>query len=126
MNILFVYGTLRKGESGSGLLKNSEFIGFDRVKGFIMLDFGDYPMIFESGNDYHIKVEIYRVDEYTLEQIDLFEEYYGDGSAGNLYTRKTVESLSGKWGFIYIGENIDLYRNISIIVSGDWLNKTYK
>lgn len=123
MNTLFVYWTLRKDCPGSRLLKNSEFIGFDRIQGFIMLDFGDYPMILESSDDYTIKVEIYLVDEYTLEQIDLFEEYYGDGHADNLYIRKAAVSLTGIRGFIYTGENPDKYRNAGIIVSGDWLNK---
>jgi gamma-glutamylcyclotransferase (GGCT)/AIG2-like uncharacterized protein YtfP len=89
-----------------------------------MLDFGGYPMIFESGNDNLIKVEIYRVDDYTLKQIDRLEEYYSEGSADNLYSRQTVESLSGIRGFIYTGGNIYDNKNSDIIESGDWLDKS--
>jgi len=123
MNTIFVYGTLRKKQTNSSYLKKTEFIGFDRVKGFIMLDFGDYPMIFESGNDNIIKVEIYRIDDYTLKQIDQLEEYYGEGSIDNLYSRLPVESLSGIKGFIYTGGNVNDYKNLDIIESGDWLDR---
>lgn len=123
MHTIFVYGTLRKNQSNSSYLKKSEFIGFDWINGFIMLDFGSYPMIFESEKDNMIKVEIYRVADYTLEQIDRLEEYYGEGSIDNLYSRQQVESLSGIRGFIYTGGNLNDYKKSDIIMSGDWLDR---
>lgn len=124
MHKIFVYGTLRKNQANSAYLKKAEFVGFDYIKGYIMLDFDDYPMIFESGNDNIIKVEIYIIDDYTLEKIDCLEEYYGEGCIDNLYSRQTVESLSGIRGFIYTGGNVNDYKNTDIIESGDWLDRT--
>lgn len=120
---LFVYGTLRRNCPGHSYLKNSEFIGYDYIKGFIMLDFGDYPMIFESVPENSVAVEIYKVDEYTLYEIDRFEEYYGYGNPENLYSRTVVVSASGYSGYIYTGVSAFKERAMGVIGTGDWVLK---
>jgi len=126
MHRLFVYGTLRKNQNNNYYLKNSRFEGLDSIKGFIMLDFGDYPMIFEAGAEDIIIVEIFEVDEYTLKRIDILEGYKGDFNINNLYSRKIVESMSGLSGYIYTIESPDKFPGLNIIKSGDWLSKSHK
>jgi len=124
MNTLFVYGTLRREESNCCFLKKSEFIGIDYVKGFIMLDFGDYPMIFKSGNEDVITVEIYKIDDYTLHQIDIFEEYSGIYDDNNLYFREAVKNISGVTGFIYTGNAKKKFTGGQLVESGDWTKRS--
>lgn len=59
-----------------------------------MLDFSDYPMIFESGNEAVIIVEIYSKDEYILKQVSILEGYSGEYNKDNLYSVQTVKIFS--------------------------------
>lgn len=126
MYTLFAYGTLRKSQSNSHFLTHSEFKGLDTVNGFIMLDFGGYPVIFESKVEDSIIVEIYEIDDYTLSQIDALEEYSEESSDENLYFRTIVKSRSGMRGNIYYGKNLEKYMNFKVIESGDWLDRIHK
>ncbi len=123
MNTVFVYGTLRKDEINHDLVKNFQLIDVDSVEGFIMLDFGDYPVIFESSSRENVFVEIYSVDNYTLKMIDLLEEYHGESHCCNLYNRLIVKSGKGYYGFIYAGTSIEKFPGAVLIPSGDWKSR---
>lgn len=122
---VFVYGTLRRGESNSSLLDNSEYIGTDRVNGFILRNLGEYPMAFErSGDKSEIIIEIYKIDEITLHQLDMLEEYI-EGHESSLYHRKKVLSISGLSGYIYFGKDENKYLSYDVIPGGDWKKSDY-
>lgn len=119
---VFVYGTLRKGEIYSSLLEKAEYTAADMVKGFILRDLGEYPMAFERGDDSLIAIEIYKIDQFTLHQLDILEGYI-EGDESSLYHRKTVQSISGKSGYIYYGKDEKKYLSYDIIPCGDWKKK---
>ena len=117
---LFAYGTLRKDEVNHGCLGGSVCLGMDYIQGFMMLDLGQYPMAFETGdNSKRILVEIYEIDEKTLNDLDLLEEYE-ETDPESLYRRKIAESVSGLSGLIYYGKNINHYEQFRMITGGDW------
>jgi gamma-glutamylcyclotransferase (GGCT)/AIG2-like uncharacterized protein YtfP len=120
---VFVYGTLRKGEPFSYLLKEAQFAGYDKVSGFIMRDLGEYPMIFER-EDPRLKIiiEVYKIDYHLLQQLDNLEEYI-ENDENSLYIRQTVYSLSGRSGYIYYGKDENKYLSYNIIPGGDWIKK---
>ena len=93
MNI-FVYGTLMTGFKNNYLLSNCQLLGFGETKekfGLYSSKCGNFPFVIESIKNETIKGELYKMDEYTLEQLDILEGY------PNLYIRKEVIiKLDGK------------------------------
>ncbi len=125
MAIIFVYGTLRRGECNSHYLKNSVFLRTDIVKGFVMADLGQYPMVFETGlGDDTITIEVYEIDDTTLKRIDLLEEYE-ENNPHSYYLRKEIQSASGISGFIYYGKERDKYRGFGPVPGGDWKKRSH-
>ncbi len=85
-NVIFAYGTLKKGRSNHDLLGKSHFIGKAvtvQAYGFYLgpdeqaTEGSDIPYLFEhpSEGDQAIKVcgEVWEVDEFTLRQMDQLE-----------------------------------------------------
>ena len=72
---VFVYGTLRYGESNSALLEGSPCLGEWRTgPAYRMFDLGGYPAVVPGG-DQAILGEVYGVDAETLEALDALEGY---------------------------------------------------
>jgi len=65
-----VYGTLRKGKPLHGYLRESKFLGEDRIEGYdLYVDVLPYAV---KGNG-KLKVEVYTVGEETFERINRIE-----------------------------------------------------
>ncbi len=121
--IVFVYGTLRRGEVYSSYLQNSEFLDYDIITGYILRDLGEYPMAFERGDTVSsIKVEVYKIDAGTLHQLDILEECR-EGDEESLYMRKAVYSSKGFTGFLYYGAKESDYLSYKLIPGGDWKHR---
>ncbi len=75
-HILFVYGTLRKGQANHGLLKDARFLGNAKTEdryGLYVLPHG-VPYAAHNGTQLvAVSGEVYSVDEVTLEAVDHFE-----------------------------------------------------
>jgi gamma-glutamylcyclotransferase (GGCT)/AIG2-like uncharacterized protein YtfP len=72
--LLFVYGTLKRGQRNHRLLDGQEFVRAARTRpGYRLLDLGPYPGLVESDTGGAIEGEIYRVDAATLLRLDAFE-----------------------------------------------------
>ena len=77
-----VYGTLKAGKSNNDALRNAELLGSCVVQGnYKMFDLGHYPCVVRDGeqHDKRIYVEVYSVDEETLNTLDCIEghpDYY--------------------------------------------------
>lgn len=111
--LVFVYGTLRAGESNHGLLVNSECLGVcQTLPQFGLFDLGPYPAVVSG--DQAIVGEVYRVDLNTMANLDELEEY------PNLYDRITTETPFGL-AWIYLYQNSS---ELTIsIESNDWKNR---
>jgi gamma-glutamylcyclotransferase (GGCT)/AIG2-like uncharacterized protein YtfP len=121
-DLLFVYGTLRQGESADlSLRSGAEFVADDVINGNLyevswfpgvkLLSTNDYdpsrPVVFGS---------VFRLnDEGLIRHLDAYEGY------PNLYDRQQVETGGSRFVWVYtyrnsVGEN-------QRIASGDWLNQ---
>lgn len=83
--LLFVYGTLRRGEPNHPKLGDARFVGEARTRPkYDLVDFGGFPALLERGNTSVIG-EIYDVTAERLSELDAFED------VPTLYERKLVE-----------------------------------
>lgn len=121
--LLFVYGSLRKGGEFHNYLNGADFIDSDILKGFIMTESGDYPVIWKSESpEDTVYVEIYRISDYHLTQIDILEGYSGPGM-NNEYERITAFSSKGYQGFVYCNSSSTGLSMGDRIISGDWFKQ---
>lgn len=91
--LVAVYGTLREGLRNNRYLQKSEYLGEDFLEGFLMFDLGYYPGVIKYGKGI-IVVDVYKIDEYTLENLDQLE------IEGELYKREVVDTIYGP-AYIY-------------------------
>lgn len=85
---IFVYGTLRKGNSDHDkYLSDARFAGYYVAEGFQLYDFGSYPQIVHNEID-KVKGEIYIIDSNKLEQLDSLEV------KGDLFIRKLIKVVN--------------------------------
>ncbi|OAQ20122.1 gamma-glutamylcyclotransferase family protein [Thermosulfurimonas dismutans] len=111
---IFVYGTLKRGESLHYLLREARFLGEGRVKGYALYDLGEYPAArpasgeaFVWGEIYEIKPDLFEVldeveDEYDRQEVPVeIEDSRVITAWMYIYREPLPESkrlLSGKWG----------------------------
>ena len=125
LDLVFVYGTLRRGEANAGLLRDAECISEKAYMRGGLYDTGcGYPALTLSGQQC-VQGEVYRVDAPTLKKLDELEDYYAKGDPRNLYERVSVAVHSDQgdmqvWTYIFLEEKaLQLER----IDSGDWLKR---
>lgn len=111
LHLVFVYGTLRQGESNHHYLQGSEYLGlFETEPCYQLFNLGPYPGVV-AGNDKLIG-EIYRITEEVLAQLDILEDI------PNEYIRNTIETPYGT-AWIYIYQPTSPLEEA--IASGNWL-----
>lgn len=93
---VFVYGTLKKGESREPALRQFA-VKWVRaaILGFNIYDLGAFPAIDHSENGDQVfgeLVECHNPDR-VLEVLDNIEGYYGPGHERNLYNREVVTAI---------------------------------
>ena len=77
-----VYGTLKRGGSNSKLLKGTIFLGEDWLTGVTLYDLGPYPGALAEPSK-GVKVEVFEVNDQTLEQLDRLEDFFPEVDVGN-------------------------------------------
>lgn len=109
MPTLFVYGTLRSGQSNHRFLDGAVLLADRATTNGTLVDSGNgYPgMLLEEGIVYG---ELYEVSEDILFEIDQLESYLGPGHPDNLYERVEVEVIAGgktyrAWTYVYLKED---------------------
>ena len=113
-NLIFVYGTLKKGygnHANCGLDQPPcVFVGKDKILGRIY-SLGPFPGL-KPNFDSKVYGEIYEVDDRTLQRLDRLEGH------PRMYERKEVETENGKkvWAYFYNGD----VSNRHFIRSGEW------
>ncbi len=109
--LVFVYGTLLRGEVNHGLLEGAEWVGEHRTEPrFTLVRLGAYPGLINAGHT-AIAGELYRIDRAGLRALDVLEDY------PRLYDRCLLRTRFGRaWTYLYRGSVRDRPR----IPSGDW------
>ena len=116
-HFVFIYGTLRRGSTGSMSTRfpNSKFIAAAKVNGSLF-DLGSYPGLLVNEANSPVVGEVYEVDDDLLNQLDEFE-------ASSNYVRQQVEiSVAGQKTSCWTYEpDAEFYRFEKLITSGDWI-----
>ncbi|QER41617.1 gamma-glutamylcyclotransferase [Thermodesulfobacterium sp. TA1] len=111
---VFVYGTLRKGESRSFLLTDCKFLGYAKAKGFLLYNVSSFPGMVPGEGE--VIGEVYEIPESLLEKLDKVED------VPNLFRRELIEVVLedgiGILAYVYLyNKKVD---NKLLIPSGDW------
>lgn len=111
VDLVFVYGTLRRGEANHHLLSGAEFCGVHRTRPcYRMLHLGTYPGVV-AGGSIAIEGEVYQVDKKGLVHLDRLEDY------PRLYTRRLIPTPWGRaWIYLYRGSR----DNRTQVPTGRW------
>ncbi|MBX7222077.1 MAG: gamma-glutamylcyclotransferase [Blastocatellia bacterium] len=109
--VIFVYGTLLRGESNHHLLAEAEFLGCDALPKTWLCTNGRYPAIRRG---YGVTSgETYLVTEAVLAALDALEDH------PFLYQRRIVRLASRQTAWVYFGNQI-LMQKMWLIPSGNW------
>ncbi len=112
-HLVFVYGTLRQGESNHSFLESSQLLGQYVTKPeYALYDLGPYPGLIEGHHT--ISGEVYLVDEETLAKLNILEDVPVE------YRRDTIETPFGT-AWIYIYQEVTSQE--ALIDSGDWCQR---
>ena len=106
--LVFVYGTLKRGQRNHGWIADSEYVGEETVRGFEMLDLEYYPAVIEGEGE--VSGELYRVMADVFRGLDYLESY------PRLYNRMRVLTSRGEAWIYYFESDKGLPR----IESGVW------
>ncbi len=87
MNLVFVYGTLKRGGSNHHLLAGQPFLGEARTTpGYLLYEIEDYPGMVQQDDELEgVRGEVWAVDDACLAQLDLLE-----GTNEGIYRREAV------------------------------------
>lgn len=111
MHLVFVYGTLQRGERYHAWLESATYVGAHVTEAcFTLHDLGAYPGAGASGCT-ALTGELYLVDDDTLARLDELEE------VPELYTREPLPTPHGS-AFVYVLRAVP--RDARLIEGGDW------
>lgn len=112
--LVFVYGSLRRGQPNHHQLAGSPFCGEAQLSGLALYDLGPFPMAIachEPGACLH--GELYAV---TTEQLGALDRFEG---APRLYERQPHRLADGRAVWVYVGRPRQV-RHVARIGSGVW------
>jgi gamma-glutamylcyclotransferase (GGCT)/AIG2-like uncharacterized protein YtfP len=113
---VFVYGTLRRGQTAHHLLAGVRFIGTAWTeREYTLLDMGSYPALV-SGGETAVLGEIYEVDADVLAELDRYED------APGLY-RRVLTAIGGHEVFVYL-LRAEHASNRPKLRHGDWCGRS--
>ena len=121
-NLVFVYGTLKRGNRRRGLdqFGDAEFIGAAETTDtqYNLWCLGAFPAISMNG-DNKIKGEVWRVSDAVMDQLDIIEGY------PDFYNRRIVDTTHGSaWAYYLQSEDIKQFRVYRQIQGADALEWT--
>lgn len=117
---VFVYGTLKNGESNHAVMGDKRLLkGHARAHGFVMVDLGNFPGAVKVPNGgWHIYGEVYEVNDETFKRLDALEGY------PRFYNREVIDlDYYGKTWIYTLPREGYLQDGCRFIPCGRW-NKT--
>jgi gamma-glutamylcyclotransferase (GGCT)/AIG2-like uncharacterized protein YtfP len=115
---LFVYGTLREGQSRNNVFRDADYLGVKETKPYYtMYSLGSFPALTTIGNT-EIVGEVYKVSDYTLEVCDMIEGH------PTFYQRLPIElqdeSIEDPLAYFIVNRDWSMYSKID---SGNWVKE---
>ncbi len=101
-HLLFVYGTLKRGDVRAYLLQSQSYLGEAKTQpSYRLFNTGDYPALVEAAPlglaGRAILGELWRIDQDCLSRLD--EE---EGMDEGLYERRLIELAIGQEAWVYV------------------------
>lgn len=116
MHNVFVYGTLRQGESNHHWLAGADCLGECRLPGsYLLYHLGSYPAVVTGPDGGALMGEVYQVDDSTLALLDELEEY------PRLYGRILIATPFGEAWLYHYAQPVD---GAPLISGGDWCQRS--
>lgn len=109
--LLFVYGTLKRGLSNHGQLDRARFAGDALMPGIDLHDLGPFPMAIPGVGC--AQGELYLVEASQLLALDRFE------GVPRLYERRRLPLSDGRLAWIYLGRQRQV-RHSARLLAGRW------
>lgn len=109
--LVFVYGTLLRGEANHGWLAAAEFGGEAWMDGLDLHNLGPFPMAVEGSGRCHGEVVAVSAEE--LAKLDRLE------GVPRLYRRQRRQLGDGRWVWVYVG-NARQVRHAPRLEHGRW------
>ena len=111
--LVFVYGSLKRGQSHHDQLQGCAWQGDAELRGLALYDLGPFPMAVVAEPEARLQGEIYRVDGQHLSRLDRFE------GAPRLYERQRWPLSDGRSVWVYVGKPHQV-RHVQRLRSGCW------
>jgi gamma-glutamylcyclotransferase (GGCT)/AIG2-like uncharacterized protein YtfP len=109
--LVFVYGTLKRGETNHHWLERASWQGEAELPGVVLHDLGPFPMaVIGQGMTLG---QVYAVDQPGLARLDELEGYL------RLYDRQVLSMRDGRRAWVYLGRPRQV-RYAPLVVVGMW------
>jgi len=109
--LVFVYGTLKRGEKNHHWLDGASWQGEAELSGVLLHDLGPFPMaVIGEGTAIG---EVYALEERGLARLDELEGY------PRLYDRQMLSLNDGRQAWVYLGRPRQV-RHAPLVVGGSW------
>jgi gamma-glutamylcyclotransferase (GGCT)/AIG2-like uncharacterized protein YtfP len=109
--LVFVYGTLKRGERNHHWLEGASWQGEAELSGVLLHDLGPFPMaVIGEGTAIG---EVYAVEEQGLARLDELEGF------PRLYDRQMLSLNDGRQAWVYLGRPRQV-RHAPLVVGGSW------
>jgi gamma-glutamylcyclotransferase (GGCT)/AIG2-like uncharacterized protein YtfP len=113
--LVFVYGTLKRGEKNHHWLEGASWQGEAELSGVLLHDLGPFPMaVIGEGTAIG---EVYAVEEQGLARLDKLEGY------PRLYDRQKLNLNDGRQAWVYLGRPRQV-RHAPQVDGGSWHHRT--
>lgn len=110
--LVFVYGTLRKGQGNNGWLEDSPLVAeYTTPPIYKMVSLGAFPAVLLGGHDI-VKGELYDVSPEVAQRLDILEGY------PDLYNRRIILTEHGNAWMYYMRDDV---KGAPVLAGGDWV-----
>ena len=111
--LVFVYGSLRRGQSHHPLLRHAKYLGEHKTEPYYtMFSLGAFPAVVVGGHSV-ITGEVFAIDQAMLSRLDEFED-----CPAEYFRRRIVTPFGKAWVYVY-----RYAPKAAVIPTGDWCDR---